>query len=161
MATAKIVPHLWYSTEAEEAAEFYCSIVPNSRIRNVSALPSESPSGPAGFVKVVEFELAGQPFQAISAGPLDTFNHAISFMILCDNQMEIDHLWNGLLQGGGKEEQCGWLKDRYGLSWQIVPAKLEEMMRDPDKARAKRVADAMLKMVKLDIAALQRAYDGV
>jgi predicted 3-demethylubiquinone-9 3-methyltransferase (glyoxalase superfamily) len=110
-------------------------------------------------VQVVEFTLAGQPFLAINAGPLDPFNHAVSFVVNCDDQAEIDRLWDALSEGG-QIEQCGWLKDRYGLSWQIVPTLLGEMMKDPDRRRAKRVAEAMLKMVKLDIAGLQAAYDG-
>ena len=156
----RIVPHLWYTDKAEEAARFYASLIPDSRIDSVTALPSDSPSGPAGSVKIVAFTLAGQPFVAFSAGPLDAFNHAISFMILCEDQAELDRLWNGLLQGGGRPEQCGWLRDRYGLAWQIVPKQFRDMAHDPDRTRAKRVTDAMLKMVKLDLAALQRAYDG-
>jgi predicted 3-demethylubiquinone-9 3-methyltransferase (glyoxalase superfamily) len=156
---AKIIPHLWYSTQAEEAAAFYCALLPNSRVERVIALPSESPSGPPGSVKIVDFTLAGTPFQAITAGPLDPFNHAISFIIKCDDQAEVDRLWEAL-SAGGKVEQCGWLKDRYGVSWQIIPAVFDEMMADPDPVRAKRVADAMLKMVKFDIAGLQKAYDG-
>jgi predicted 3-demethylubiquinone-9 3-methyltransferase (glyoxalase superfamily) len=126
-------------------------------VDGVTALPVESPSGPAGSVKVVEFTLVGQPFMAISAGPLDEFNHSISFVVECDDQAEIDRLWEAL-SDGGKVEQCGWLKDRYGLSWQIVPASLGPMMKDPDRSRAKRVAEAMLKMIKLDIDGLQKAY---
>ena len=122
-------------------------------------MQSESPSGPPGSVKVVDFTLLGQRLQAMSAGPLDPFNHAISLVVACETQEEIDRYWNGLLQGG-TPEQCGWLKDRYGVSWQIVPAVLDEMMKDTDKARSKRATDAMLKMVKLDIATLQAAYDG-
>jgi predicted 3-demethylubiquinone-9 3-methyltransferase (glyoxalase superfamily) len=156
---AKIVPFLWYAKDAEDAARFYCSLIPNSRVIAVNALPAESPSGPAGSVKIVDFELGGQPFQAMTAGPLDPFNHAISFMIQCEDQAEIDRLWNGLQEGGGQPEPCGWLKDRYGVSWQIVPRMLEEMMRDKDQARAKRVTEAMLKMGKIDIAALKRAYE--
>ncbi len=155
-----IVPHLWYTDKAEEEAQFYASLIPNSRVDSVTALPSDTPSGPAGSVKIVEFTLAGQPFLAISAGPLDAFNHAISFMILCEDQAEVDRLWDGLLKGGGQPERCGWLRDRYGLAWQIVPKEFREMARDPDRVRAKRVIDAMLKMVKFDIAALKRAYDG-
>ena len=154
---ARIVPHLWYTDKAEEAAAFYASVLPDSKIDAVTALATDSPSGPAGSVKIVEFTLMGQPFMAISAGPLDAFNHAISFVILCDDQAEIDRFWAALSEGG-KVEQCGWLKDRYGLSWQIVPRGLGAMMKDKDRARAKRVADTMLKMVKLDIATLQRAY---
>jgi predicted 3-demethylubiquinone-9 3-methyltransferase (glyoxalase superfamily) len=153
----KIIPHLWYTDNAEEAASFYASVLPNSKVDCVTALPVDSPSGPAGSVKVVEFTLVGQPFMAISAGPLDTFNHSISFMVECDDQAEIDRLW-AALSDGGKVEQCGWLKDRYGLSWQIVPASLGPMMKDPDRSRAKRVAEAMLKMIKLDIEGLQKAY---
>jgi predicted 3-demethylubiquinone-9 3-methyltransferase (glyoxalase superfamily) len=151
-----IIPHLWYSREAEEAAHFYASILPDSRVDRVTALPSDSPSGPAGSVRIVEFTLLGQPFVAFSAGPLDPFNHAISFMVSCDTQAEIDRYWDALLQGG-TPEQCGWLKDRYGLSWQIAPKVLSTLMTDPDREKAKRVSEAMLKMVKLDIAELERA----
>jgi predicted 3-demethylubiquinone-9 3-methyltransferase (glyoxalase superfamily) len=156
---AKIKPFLWYTKEAEEAAAFYASVLPNSKVDSVTTLPTDTPSGPAGSVKVVEFTLVGQPFMAISAGPLDPFNHAVSFIVECEDQAEIDRLWAGLLEGGNPE-QCGWLKDRYGLFWQIVPRVMGEMMKDPDRARAKRVADAMLKMVKLDIAGLKKAYAG-
>jgi len=156
---SKIVPFLWYSKDAEAAARFYCSVIPNSRVDAVTPLPIDTPGGPAGTVPVVDFTLAGQKFQAIGAGPLDPFNHAISFLINCEDQAEIDRVWSGLLEGGGQEEQCGWLKDRYGVYWQIVPKGFEAMMRDPDRARARRVAEAMLKMVKFDVAALQKAYD--
>jgi predicted 3-demethylubiquinone-9 3-methyltransferase (glyoxalase superfamily) len=151
-----ITPHLWYAKEAEEAANFYASIFPNSRVERVTDLPSDSPSGPGGSVKIVEFTLLGQPFLAISAGPLDPFNHAISFVVDCDSQGEIDRYWDALLEGGSAE-QCGWLKDKYGLSWQIVPKVLGELMTDPDREKAKRVGDAMLKMVKFDIVELERA----
>jgi predicted 3-demethylubiquinone-9 3-methyltransferase (glyoxalase superfamily) len=156
---ARIIPHLWYSTQAEEAAKFYASVIPNSKVESVTALPADSPSGPAGSVKVVEFTLCGQPFVAFSAGPLDDFNHSISFMIECETQAEIDRLWDALGKGG-KVEQCGWLKDRYGLSWQITPKVLGQMMKDKDPGKARHVAEAMLNMVKLDIAGLQRAYNG-
>jgi predicted 3-demethylubiquinone-9 3-methyltransferase (glyoxalase superfamily) len=155
----RITPFLWYAREAEEAAKFYCSIFPDSRVTQVTTLPSESPSGPPGSVKVVDFVLLGQSFVAMSAGPLDPFNHAVSFMVSCGTQAELDRYWSALLEGGSAEA-CGWLKDRYGLSWQIVPSVLLTMMSDPDRARAKRAADAMLKMVKLDIAALEKAYNG-
>ena len=154
----KITPFLWYAKEAEEAARFYASVFPDSRVTRVVALPSESPSGPPGSVKIVEFVLFGQSFVAMSAGPLDPFNHAISFVVDCEDQDEVDRYWNALLQGG-TAEQCGWLKDRYGVSWQIVPRILRAMMRDPDRAKAKRASDAMLTMAKIDIAALQRAFD--
>jgi predicted 3-demethylubiquinone-9 3-methyltransferase (glyoxalase superfamily) len=156
---SKIVPNLWYTGKAEEAAAFYASLLPNSRVDSVTALPADTPSGPAGSVKVVEFTLMGQPFMAFSAGRLDPFNHAVSFMVQCDDQAEIDRLW-AALSDGGKTEQCGWLKDRYGLFWQIAPRVLGEMMKDSDRPRAKRVAEAMLKMTKLDIAMLERAYNG-
>ena len=156
----KITPFLWYAREAEEAAEFYTRIFPDSRIVRVTTMQSESPSGPPGSVKVVEFVLFGQTFTAMSAGPLDPFNHAISFVVSCDTQDELDRYWNALLEGGGAPEQCGWLKDRFGLSWQIVPTVLGEMMSDPDKSRSKRTSDAMMKMVKLDIAALKAACEG-
>jgi predicted 3-demethylubiquinone-9 3-methyltransferase (glyoxalase superfamily) len=154
----KIAPHLWFAKEAEEAARFYASIFPDSRVDKVTPLPSETPSGPPGSVKLVEFTLCGQQFLAISAGPLDTFNHAISFVVSCEDQKEIDRYWNGLLEGGSAE-QCGWLKDRYGVSWQIVPTVLRRMVTDPDRDRAGRVGDAMLKMVKIDIAGLHAAYE--
>ena len=155
----KITPFLWYAKEAEEAARFYASIFPGSRIIRISSLPSESPSGPPESVKVVEFELFGQSFTAMSAGQMEPFNHAISFVVDCDDQAEVDRYWNALLQGGAPEA-CGWLKDRYGVSWQIVPRALFTMMADPDRAKAKRATDAMLKMVKLDLPKLQAAFDG-
>lgn len=154
----KITPHLWYAKEAEEAARFYASIFPESRVDRVTALPSDSPSGPAGSVKVVEFTLFGQPFMAISAGPLDSFNHAISFVINCDDQAEVDRYWDALLEGGSAE-QCGWLKDKFGMSWQIVPTILGDLITDPDPAKARRVSEAMLQMVKLDIAGLKAAHE--
>jgi predicted 3-demethylubiquinone-9 3-methyltransferase (glyoxalase superfamily) len=155
----KIQPCLWYAEKADEAARFYASILPNSKVDRVTELPADSPSGPAGSVKIIEFTLLGQPFMAFSAGPLDPFNHAVSFVVECDNQEEIDMLWKALSEGG-KTEQCGWLRDRYGLSWQIVPKALGEMMKDKNRERAKHVAQAMLKMVKLDIASLKKAYEG-
>jgi predicted 3-demethylubiquinone-9 3-methyltransferase (glyoxalase superfamily) len=155
---SKIFTHLWYAKEAEEAARFYTSIFPESRVDRVTPLMSESPSGPPGSVKVVDFTLFGQRFQAISAGPHHEFNDAISLVVECDDQAELDRYWNALLEGGGKPQACGWLIDRFGVRWQIVPAILDEMMRDKDPARSKRVTDALLKMVKLDIAALEEAY---
>jgi len=158
MTATKITPFLWYSKEAEEAARFYTSIFPDSRITRVVSMPCESPSGPPGSVVVVDFVLFGQPFVAMSAGPLDPFNHAISFVVNCQDQAEVDRYWNALLANGGTAEQCGWLRDRYGLSWQIVPTVLFAMMADPDRDRARRASDAMMKMVKLDIAALEAAW---
>lgn len=159
MSIQKITPFLWYAREAEEAARLYTALFPDSRIRRVTAMPSESPAGPPGSVVIVDFELFGQPFCAMSAGPMDPFNHAVSFVVNCDDQAEIDRYWNGLLEGGGTPEQCGWLRDRFGVCWQIVPSVLAQMMSDTDRARAKRTADAMLQMVKIDIAALQAAYE--
>ncbi|MGA0611113.1 VOC family protein [Caldimonas sp. KR1-144] len=160
MSMQKITPFLWYAKEAEEAATFYTALFPDSRIKSVTKMPSESPSGPPGSVTIVEFLLFGQPFTAMSAGPLDPFNHAVSFVVSCEDQAEVDRYWDGLLQGGGTPEQCGWLRDRFGVCWQIVPRQLMELMNDPDRARARRATDAMLKMVKIDIAALQAAAAG-
>src|SRR3954453_11842790 len=155
---SKIFPHLWYAKEAEEAAKFYASIFPDSRADRVTPLRSESPSGPPGSVKIVDFTLLGQRFQAMTAGPHHDFNDAISMMVLCDDQAELDRYWNALLQGGGKPLACGWLIDRFGLRWQIVPAVMEKMMQDADPARSKRVTDSLLKMVKFYVAALEKAY---
>jgi predicted 3-demethylubiquinone-9 3-methyltransferase (glyoxalase superfamily) len=154
----KIYPFLWYAKDAEEAARFYCSIFPDSKVEQVTALQSESPSGPPGSVKVVSFTLFGQPFRAMSAGPHHDFNDAISITVLCEDQAELDRYWSALLSGGGREQACGWLIDRFGLRWQIVPAVFETMMRDTDRARSKRVTDAMMTMIKFDIAALEKAY---
>jgi predicted 3-demethylubiquinone-9 3-methyltransferase (glyoxalase superfamily) len=156
---SKIVPHLWFADKAVEAAKFYVSLFPDSRVDSVTPIPADTPNGPAGSVQVIEFTLAGQKFMAINAGPLDPFNHAISFMVNCTDQAEVDRLWDAL-SSGGTIEQCGWLKDRYGLSWQIVPTALGELMRAADPGRARRVMEAMLKMKKLDIAGLKRAAAG-
>jgi predicted 3-demethylubiquinone-9 3-methyltransferase (glyoxalase superfamily) len=156
----KITPFLWYSTQAEEAAKFYASIFPDSRVNRVVSMPSGSPSGPPDSVKIVDFVLFGQSFTAMSAGPMDPFNHSISLVVGCDTQEELDRYWNELLSSGGSAEQCGWLKDRFGVSWQIVPRQLSEMMADPDRSKSKRAADAMMQMVKLDIGALRAAFDG-
>jgi predicted 3-demethylubiquinone-9 3-methyltransferase (glyoxalase superfamily) len=156
----KIVPHLWYTREAVEAARFYASIFPDSRVDSVSVLPVESPSGPANSVDIVEFTLCGQAFMAISAGPHHTFNDAISLIVNCDSQAEIDRYWNAILDNGGKPQACGWIIDKYGLRWQIHPIELTEMMKDPDQAKAKRVAKEMLSQVKFDLAKLRAAYQG-
>jgi predicted 3-demethylubiquinone-9 3-methyltransferase (glyoxalase superfamily) len=157
-ARTKIFPHLWYAKDADQAAKFYASIFPDSRVDSVTSLQSESPSGPPGSVKIVNFTLFGQRFQAMSAGPHHDFNDAVSFVVVCEDQAELDRYWNALLEGGGKAQACGWLVDRFGVRWQIVPAILEEIMVDKDAARSKRVTDALLKMVKLDIATLDKAY---
>jgi len=158
MATIKqtIVPHLWFDKEAREAAEFYTSIFKDSRIINVTTIRDT----PSGTVDTVSFELLGQEFMAISAGPLFTFNESISFIVRCETQEEIDYYWEKLTAGGGEEGQCGWLKDKYGLSWQVVPAAMDEMMDEKDSEALARVTQAFLKMTKFDIAALQRARDG-
>jgi predicted 3-demethylubiquinone-9 3-methyltransferase (glyoxalase superfamily) len=157
---AKIFTHLWYAEGADEAAKFYASIFPDSQVDGVWTLPTDSPSGPAGAVKVVDFTLLGQRFQALTAGPHHDFNDAMSIVVSCDDQAELDRYWNALLEGGGKAQACGWLNDRWGVRWQIVPARLDELMQGSDTARSKRVADAMLKMVKLDIEALEKAARG-
>jgi predicted 3-demethylubiquinone-9 3-methyltransferase (glyoxalase superfamily) len=151
----RIVPHLWYDKEAREAAEFYCSVFPDSSITNVTTL-RDTPSGDA---EVVSFVLCGQPFMVISAGPLFKFNESISFIVYCEDQAEIDYYWDKL-SAVPEAEQCGWLKDKYGLSWQVVPTAMDTMMRDTDPARIARVTTAFLQMKKFDLAALQRAYDG-
>jgi predicted 3-demethylubiquinone-9 3-methyltransferase (glyoxalase superfamily) len=160
LAKQKIVPSLWYAKEAEEAARFYASIFPESRVDRVSTMPAESPSGPPGSVKMVEFTLFGQAFFAMSAGPHDDFNDAISFTVHCSSQQEIDRYWNAILEHGGKPQACGWITDRYGVRWQITPTRLIEMMGDKDQAKAKRVAEEMMKQVKLDLAKLEAAYAG-
>ena len=154
---AKIVPSLWYTKDAAEAAEFYVSLFPDSSVDLVMPLPIDSPNGPEGSVDYVEFTLAGQSFTAISAGPLDPFNHAISFTVNCDDQAEIDRLWDALSEGG-ETEHCGWLRDRYGVAWQIVPSRFVEMMADPDKQAVQRAMAAMMGMVKFDVAELERAF---
>jgi predicted 3-demethylubiquinone-9 3-methyltransferase (glyoxalase superfamily) len=154
----KIVPNLWFDTEAEEAAGFYVGVFENSRIVNVTHYTEAGPRD-AGMVMTVEFELDGQRFIGINGGPEFTFDEAVSFAIECETQDEIDYYWGKLLEGG-EESQCGWLKDRYGLSWQVVPTGMEELFADPDKGRAERAMKAMLGMRKLDVAALRRAADG-
>lgn len=154
----RIVPNLWFDTQAEEAAEFYVSIFPNSRVTEITRYTEAGP-GPAGSVLTVNFELDGQLFTGINGGPQFPFTEAVSFVIGCADQAELDHYWERLTDGG-QEVQCGWLKDRYGLSWQVVPAGWEELMNDPDPERAARATAAMLGMVKLDIAALEAAADG-
>ncbi len=155
-----VVSNLWFAKEAREAVDFYISLVPNSAITRISTLPAESPSGPAGSVTIIEFMLGSQEFMALEAGPLDPFNHAFSIMIQCDSQEEIDRLWSAILDNGGEPEQCGWIRDRWGLCWQIAPRVLGDMVAHSDRARAKRATEAMLGMVKLDIAELERAFHG-
>jgi predicted 3-demethylubiquinone-9 3-methyltransferase (glyoxalase superfamily) len=155
----KIVNCLWFADKAEEAAGFYVSVFPNSHIDGVHIVPGETPSGPEGAVYVVEFTLDGQQFMAMKAGSLDSFNHAISQMIVCETQDEIDHYWSKLGEGGSYEE-CGWLKDKYGVVWQVTPRALLEMEKSKDREAARRAIVAMMEMKKLDIAALQKAFEG-
>jgi len=155
-----IHPFLWYAKEAEEAARFYASIFPDSRVDRVTAMQSESPSGPPGSVKIVDFTLFGRRFQAMTAGPHHEFNDAISFVVTCADQAELDRTWNALMSGGGHPQACGWLVDRWGVRWQVVPAALGEWMREGRPEQSKRVTDALMGMVKLDVAALEKAYRG-
>lgn len=160
--TQKITPFLWFDTQAEEAATFYTSIFPGSRILGTTRYDEEGAraSGrPQGSVMTVEFELSGQRFAALNGGPIFKFTEAISLVVNCDTQEELDHFWHKL-SAGGQEVQCGWLKDRFGVSWQVVPRVLVEMLQDKDPAKAKRVMAAMLKMTKIEIAELRKAYEG-
>jgi predicted 3-demethylubiquinone-9 3-methyltransferase (glyoxalase superfamily) len=156
---SKITPCLWFDGEAEEAAKFYVSLLPDSRINVVQKNVTDSPGGKAGTVLVVEFTLAGQKFLALNGGTRFEYTHAVSFQIDCKDQAEVDRLWDAL-SDGGRVEQCGWLKDRYGVPWQITPTVLPQMLGDPDPAKAERVMKAMLEMVKIDIERLRRAYNG-
>jgi predicted 3-demethylubiquinone-9 3-methyltransferase (glyoxalase superfamily) len=163
IATQKITPCLWFDTEAEDAAKFYCSIFDNSKIRTVSRYGEEGHEfhgKPAGSVMAVEFELEGQKFAALNGGPQFKFDEAISFQIHCEGQKEVDYFWEKLTSGGGKEGPCGWLKDKFGLSWQVVPTALFAMLTDKDHAASQRVTKAFLQMKKFDIEALSRAFDG-
>jgi predicted 3-demethylubiquinone-9 3-methyltransferase (glyoxalase superfamily) len=154
----KITPFLWFNDNAEEAVNFYVSIFKNSKIVDVARYGDAGP-GPKGSVMVISFELEGQRYTALNGGPNYTFTPAISLMVHCETQEEVDHYWDALC-AGGKPVQCGWLTDKYGLSWQIVPDALMKLMRDKDPVKSSRVMMAMMKMIKLDIAKLQHAYDG-
>jgi predicted 3-demethylubiquinone-9 3-methyltransferase (glyoxalase superfamily) len=157
----KIVPFLWFDDQAEEAAELYTSILPDSRILNVSRYGEVAP-GETGTVMTVELELLGQRFVALNGGPAHAgFTQAVSFQVPCETQEEVDRLWDALTADGGEESMCGWLKDRFGLSWQITPTALPRLLGDPDRERAERAMAAMMQMRKLDIAELERAADGV
>lgn len=156
---SKVSPCLWFATEAEEAAKFYVSLLPDSRILHVQRNNVDSIAGKQGTVLVVSFTLAGQEFMALNGGKPFDFTHAVSFKIDCDDQAEVDRLWDALSDGGAVE-QCGWLKDRYGVSWQIVPRGFVELLGGSNPEGAKRAMQAMMKMVKLDLAAMQKAYDG-
>jgi predicted 3-demethylubiquinone-9 3-methyltransferase (glyoxalase superfamily) len=152
--TPKIVPFLWFDTQAEEAMNFYCSVFKNSKVKHVSR------SGPDGPVFSVSFILDGQHFNAFNAGPMFKFNESISFFVNCEDQAEVDYFWNKFIEDGGQESRCGWLKDKFGLSWQIVPRKLGELMSDKDADKAKRVVESMMGMKKIIISDLEEAYKG-
>lgn len=156
----KITPCLWFDRNAEEAANFYVTLVPDGRIDEVTRAPADYPSGSAGDVLTVSFTLAGQSFVALNGGPEFGFNEAVSFTIYCDDQAEVDRLWAALTADGGAPVACGWLKDRFGLSWQIIPKLLPELLASDDRDAAGRAMRAMMDMVKLDIAALLRAFEG-
>ena len=150
----KITPFLWFDNNAEEALNFYTSIFKNSKVKNISRL------GEGGSIVMATFELEGQEFMALNAGPQFKFNEAVSFFVKCKTQEEVDYFWGKLIEGGGQESMCGWLKDKFGLSWQIVPNALGELMGDKDPVKAQRVMQAMLKMRKIDVKLLQDAYNG-
>ena len=156
---SKIAPCLWFNGEAEEAANFYISLLPDSRINHVQRSPIDNPGGKAGSVLVVNFTLAGQEYMALNGGTRFEYTHAISFKIDCADQAEVDRFWDGL-SSGGEPLQCGWVRDRYGVSWQIVPSVMPQLLGGPDAAGAKRAMQAMMGMTKLDIAELRRAYEG-
>src|SRR5439155_2108506 len=156
-AMQKITPFLWFNDNAEEAAKFYVSVFPKSRIVTTARYGEAGP-GPKGSVMTVEFELNGQRFVALNGGPEFKFTEAISFVVNCETQEELDKMWEKLLQGGGRPNQCGWLKDKFGLSWQVVPTVLAELVQDKEPEKSKRVMQAMLKMVKIDINELEDAY---
>ena len=160
MANPKLYPCLWFDGKAEEAANFYATLLPDSHVDNAWRSPADTPSGPAGMVLVVDFTLAGQQFQGLNGGPEFHFNEAVSFVVECEDQAEVDRLWEALTVDGGEPGPCGWLKDRYGLSWQIVPKAFNEMMASDDTDAARRAMEAMLQMGKLDVEALRRAFEG-
>jgi predicted 3-demethylubiquinone-9 3-methyltransferase (glyoxalase superfamily) len=158
MQLQKIAPCLWFDRQAEEAARYYVEIFPDSAITDIARYTDLGP-GPEGSVLTVAYRLAGQNFLALNGGPMFTFSHAISFIVYCDTQEELDHYWDRL-SAGGEVEQCGWLRDRFGVSWQVVPSRISVWMSDPDAARVRRVMEAVLKMVKLEIGVLEAAYRG-
>ncbi|MEO8604196.1 MAG: VOC family protein [bacterium] len=156
---SKITPCLWFDGQAEAAAKLYTGLIPDSRIDKVMRSPSDNPSTPEGAVLTVEFTLAGQPLMGLNGGPQFPFTEAVSFTISCEDQAEVDRYWKALIADGGKASQCGWLKDKFGLSWQIVPKQMAQLLGGPDRDGARRAMQAMMKMTKLEVAALQRAYD--
>ena len=156
-----ITPCLWFDGNAEEAAELYTKIFPDSRIDHVSRAAADNPSGKKGDVLTVAFTLAGRPFIGLNGGPDFPFTEAVSFSIDCEDQAEVDEYWDALIEGGGSPSVCGWLKDRFGVSWQVVPHEMTEMLDSPDREGAARAMEAMLQMTKLDVAKLREAYAGV
>lgn len=156
----KITPWLWFDGDAEEAANFYIGLFPDSRIDSVSRAPSDNPSTKKGDVLTVEFTLAGRRFAGLNGGSAFTFNEAVSLQIDCEDQAEVDRYWDALTADGGSESQCGWCKDRYGLSWQVVPRRLLELMKSPDQAVAERAMQAMMTMTRIDVAALEATAQG-
>jgi predicted 3-demethylubiquinone-9 3-methyltransferase (glyoxalase superfamily) len=161
MPMSKITPCLWFDHEAEDAARLYTSLIPDSRIDAVNRSPADNPSGAKGDILTVDFTLAGTPFMALNGGPEFHFTEAVSFTIDCADQAEVDRYWDALIADGGEASQCGWLKDRFGLSWQIVPRVLDEYMKSDDRAGAERAMQAMLTMQKLDVERLREAFEGV
>ena len=159
MATQMIAPCLWFDGCAEEAAAFYVSLFPDSRINRVISSPMDTPGAPSGSPLLVEFTIAGQRYQALNGGPHEAFNDAISLSVACPDQAEVDRLWEALTARGGKPIQCGWLKDRFGISWQIVPEPLIDMIADSDLEKARRVMEAMMRMTKIDIGELRDVYE--
>ena len=155
-----ITPFLWFDGDAEPAAELYCAIFPDSRIDRVDRAPADNPSSKEGDVLTVNFTVAGRPFIALNGGPAFQFTEAVSFFIECEDQAEVDRYWDTLLANGGEPSQCGWLKDRFGLSWQVVPRRMNEILPSPDRDGAKRAFAAMMKMQKLDVAELEAAFEG-
>jgi predicted 3-demethylubiquinone-9 3-methyltransferase (glyoxalase superfamily) len=156
-----IVPMLWFDGQAEEAARFYSSLFPDSRIDKVVTAAADNPSTKEGDVLTVEFTINGSPFVGLNGGPEFRFSEAVSFVITCDDQAEVDRYWATLVEGGGEHSVCGWLKDRFGVSWQVTPKQLNEMIESPDREAARRATEAMLEMTKLDIAKLVEAFEGV
>ncbi|MFL6857100.1 MAG: VOC family protein [Allosphingosinicella sp.] len=154
-----ITPCLWFDGRAEEAANFYAALFPDSRVDAVTRSPADYPAGKAGDVITVEFTLMGRPFMGLNGGPAFAFTEAVSFSILCDDQAEVDRYWDALIADGGEPSVCGWLKDRFGLSWQVTPKILPRLLADPDRARARRAMEAMMTMGKIDAAAIERAAD--
>jgi predicted 3-demethylubiquinone-9 3-methyltransferase (glyoxalase superfamily) len=157
---SKITPNLWFDGNAEEAARFYVSLLPDSHIDNVYRASADNPGTSEGAVLLVNFTVAGQRFTGVNGGPQFPFTEAVSFLVDCEDQAEVDRLWGALTANGGSPGQCGWLKDRFGLSWQVIPRQLGEMMGSPDRDASRRAMEAMLKMSRIDVAAMRRAFEG-